>query len=105
MVTNIGSTFPQTREMLGPTKQKARKTIQEEGELVAVFNLADEEGNLNFTRLTCNLKNNISFMSHIYMKIKNDFIGFSTILRFKIILSFIKFKINSTMSKVKLWAS
>ena len=46
--TNIGSTFPQTGEMLGPTKQKERKAIQEEGELAAAFNLADKEGNLNF---------------------------------------------------------
>ena len=42
--------------MSGPTKQKERKTSQEEGELAAAFNLADEEGNLNFTLLTCNLK-------------------------------------------------
>ena len=45
MVTNIGSTFPQTEEMSGPTKKKERKTIQKEGELAAAFNLADEEGN------------------------------------------------------------
>ena len=36
--------------MPGPTKQKERKTIQEEGELAVAFNLANEEGNLNFTR-------------------------------------------------------
>ena len=27
MVTNLGSTFPQTGEMSGPTEQKERKTI------------------------------------------------------------------------------
>ena len=48
MITNLGSTFPQTREILGPTEQKERKTIQDERELVASFNLADKEGNLNF---------------------------------------------------------
>ena len=37
-----------TGEMRGPTEQKERKTIQEEGELAATFNLADKEGNLNF---------------------------------------------------------
>ena len=42
--------------MPGPTEQKERKTIQEEGELTATFNLEDEEGNLNFTLLICNLK-------------------------------------------------
>ena len=31
--------------MSGPTEQKERKTIQEEGELAAAFNLEDEEGN------------------------------------------------------------
>ena len=46
MITNLGSTFPQTREMLGPTQQKERKTISEEGELVVALNLANEEGNL-----------------------------------------------------------
>ena len=56
MITNLGSTLPQTGEMSGPTEQKERKTIQEEGELVAAFNLADKEGNLNFTILACNLK-------------------------------------------------
>ena len=57
MVTNLGSTFPQlTGEMPGPTEQKERKTIEEEGELASSYNLADEEGNLNFTLLTCNLK-------------------------------------------------
>ena len=45
MITNLGSTFPRTGEMPGPTKQKERKTIQEEGELAAAFNLEDEEGN------------------------------------------------------------
>ena len=55
MITNRGSTFPQTGEMPGPTEQKERKTIQEEGELAAAYNLVDE-GNLNFTLLTCNLK-------------------------------------------------
>ena len=65
MITNLGSTFPQTGEMPDPTLQKERKTIQEEGELAAAFNLEDKEGNLNLTLLTCNLKNNISFMSHI----------------------------------------
>ena len=39
----------QTGEMPGPTKQKERKTIQEEGELADAFNLEDKEGNLNFT--------------------------------------------------------
>ena len=47
--------------MPGPTEQKERKTIQEEGELPAAFNLADEEGNLNFTLLTYNLK--ITYLS------------------------------------------
>ena len=61
MITNLGSTFPKTGEMPGPTEQKERKTIQEEGKLVAAFNLADEEGNLNFTLLTCNLK--ITYLS------------------------------------------
>ena len=56
MITDLGSTFPQTGEMLGPTEQKERKTIQEEGELATAFNLEDAEGNLNFTLLTCNLK-------------------------------------------------
>ena len=56
MITNLGSTFPQTEEMPDPTEQKERKTIQEEGELAAAFNLADEEGNLNFTLLTHYLK-------------------------------------------------
>ena len=51
MRTNLGSTFPQTREMPRPTKQKERKT-KEERELAAVFNLAYKEGNLNFTLLT-----------------------------------------------------
>ena len=55
MITNLGSTFPQTGEMAGPTGQKERKTIQEEGELAAAFNLADKEGNLNFTLLTCKI--------------------------------------------------
>ena len=45
MITNLGSTFPQTREMPGPTEQKERKTIQDEGELAAAFNLTDQEGN------------------------------------------------------------
>ena len=39
MITNLGSTFPQTGEMPGPTEQKERKTIQEQGELAVVFNL------------------------------------------------------------------
>ena len=43
MVTNLGSTFPQTGEMPGPTEQKEIKTIQEEGELEAALNLADEK--------------------------------------------------------------
>ena len=55
MITNLGSTFPQTREMPGPTEQKERKTIQEEGELAVAFNFADEEGNLKFTLLTCKI--------------------------------------------------
>ena len=38
--------------MPGPTEKKERKTIQEEGELAASFNLADEEGNLNFMLVT-----------------------------------------------------
>ena len=45
MITNLGPTFPQTGEMPGPTEQKERKTIQEEGKLAATFNLADDEGN------------------------------------------------------------
>ena len=45
----------QTREMPGPTKQKERKTSQEEGKLAAAFNLAHEEGNLNFILLTCKI--------------------------------------------------
>ena len=61
MITSQGSTFPQTGEMPVPTEQKERKTIQEEGELATAFNLADEEGNLNFTLLTCNLK--ITYLS------------------------------------------
>ena len=36
---------PQTRVMPGPTEQKERKTIQEEGELAGASNLADKEGN------------------------------------------------------------
>ena len=56
MITNLGSTFPQTGEMPGPTEQKERKTIQEEDELAATFNLEDKEVNLNLTLLTCNLK-------------------------------------------------
>ena len=56
MITNLGLTFPQIGEMLGPTEQKERKTIQEEGELTTAFNSLDEDGNLNFTLLTCNLK-------------------------------------------------
>ena len=55
MITNLGSTFSQTGEMPGPTEQKERKTSQEEGELAASFNLVDEEGNLNFTLLTCKI--------------------------------------------------
>ena len=55
MVTNLGSTFPEIEEMSGPTKQTERKTIQEEGELATVFNLADKEGNLNFTLLMCKI--------------------------------------------------
>ena len=51
MVTKLGSTFPQTGEMSGPTE----KTIQEEGELATAFNLADKEGNLNFTLLMCKI--------------------------------------------------
>ena len=39
MVTNLGSTFPQTEEMPGPTKQKERKTIWEGGKLATSFNL------------------------------------------------------------------
>ena len=81
MVTNIGSTFPQTREKIGATEQKERKTIQEEGELAASFNLEDKEGNLNFHPFDLYLKNSISFMSHIYMKIKNDYIGFFNVLK------------------------
>ena len=66
MITNQGSSFPQTEEMTGPTEQKERKTIQEEGELAATFNLADEEGNLKFTLLTCNLK--ITYFSfHVFI--------------------------------------
>ena len=41
--------------MPGPTEQKEKKS-QEDGKLAVAFNLADEEGNLNFTLLTCNLK-------------------------------------------------
>ena len=52
MITNWGSTFPQTREMPGPTEQKERKTIQKEGELAASFDLEDKEGHLKFTLLT-----------------------------------------------------
>ena len=55
MVTNLGLTFPKTREIPSPTEQKERKTIWEESELAASFNLADEEGNLNFTLLTCKI--------------------------------------------------
>ena len=51
-MTNLGSTFPQNGEMPGPTEQKEGKTIQDEGEVAAAFNLADKEGNLNFTLLT-----------------------------------------------------
>ena len=47
--------IPQTGEMSCPTEQKERKTIQEEGELAAAFNLVDKEGNLNFTLLTCKI--------------------------------------------------
>ena len=61
MITNLGSTFPQTGKNPGPTEQKERKTIQEEGELIAAFNLEDEEGNLKFTLLTYNLK--ITYLS------------------------------------------
>ena len=55
MIANLGSTFPQTGEMPGPTEKKERKAIQEEGELAVVFNLVDEEGNLNFTLLNCKI--------------------------------------------------
>ena len=48
MIRNLGSTFPQTGEMSGPTERKERKTIQEEGKLASAFNLEDKEGNLNF---------------------------------------------------------
>ena len=80
MITNWGSTFPQTGEMPGPTEQKERKTIWEEGELAAAFNLVDEEGNLNFTLLTCNLK--IIYLScHIFIwKLKMTLLDFSTFL-------------------------
>ena len=61
MITNLGSTFPQTEEIPGLTEQKERKTSYEEGELAAAFNLADKEGNLNFTLLTYNLK--ITYLS------------------------------------------
>ena len=72
METNLGSTFSQTGEMPGPTEQKQRKTIQEEGELVAAFNLADKEGNLNFILLTCNFKKHIFHVKHC-MKVKNNY--------------------------------
>ena len=42
--------------MLGPTEQKERKTTQEEGELTAAFNLADDEANFKLHSLTYNLK-------------------------------------------------
>ena len=61
MITNIGSTFPQSVKRSGPTEEKERKRIQEKGELAVAFNLVDEEGNLNFTLLTCNLK--ITYLS------------------------------------------
>ena len=54
MITNLGSRFPQTREMPCPTKQKEIKT-KEECELAVSFNLVDKEGNLNFTLLTCKI--------------------------------------------------
>ena len=41
--------------MPGPTEPKETKTIQEEGELAATFNLADKQGNLNFTLSTCKI--------------------------------------------------
>ena len=56
MITNLGSTFPQTGEMPCPIEQKERKTIYEEGELTTAFNSAYEEGNLNLTLLNCSLK-------------------------------------------------
>ena len=52
---NLGSRFPQTGEIPGPTEQKERKTIQEEGKLAVAFNLTDKEGNLKFTLLTCKI--------------------------------------------------
>ena len=49
MITKWGSTFPQTREMLGPTEQK-EKMIKEEGKVVLLttFYLVNERKNLNF---------------------------------------------------------
>ena len=80
MITNLGLIFPQTGEMSGPTEQKERKTMYKESELVVAFNLADEEGNLNFTLLTCNLK--ITYLScHIFIwKLKMTLLDFSTFL-------------------------
>ena len=52
MIIKWGSTFPQTREMLGPTEQKENdvKMIKEEGKvaLVTAFYLENEGNNLNF---------------------------------------------------------
>ena len=47
-MTKLGSAFPQTREMPGPTEQK--KMIKEEGKVAVVtaFYLANEGNNLNF---------------------------------------------------------
>ena len=48
MITKWGSTFPQTREIPGPTEQK--EMIKEEGNvaLVTAFYLENEGNNLNF---------------------------------------------------------
>ena len=50
--------------MTGPTEQKERKTIQEEGELAAAFNLADKEGNFKLHSFNVSFKNNISSSCH-----------------------------------------
>ena len=61
--------------MTGPTKQKERKTIQEEGELAVAFNLEDKEGHLSVTLLTCR----ITYIS-FHTLYENKFIDFFNIL-------------------------
>ena len=59
---------------------KRQKNNLEEGELATAFNLENEEGNLNFTLLTYNLK--ITYLlCHIFIwKLKKTLLDFSTFL-------------------------